>query len=75
VGASVEVYGTLEEREFVATRFSKGLLSEVGLKAEQMGMATNQEMAVVTDAWKEWTENDDGYLGMTSTEVLCHKGT
>lgn len=74
VSAIVEVYSTRPEREFIATRYYERLLySEVGRKAEELGIATREEMESVANAWKEWINDDDGYFGMPSTEVLCQK--
>lgn len=74
VSAAVEVYSSRPEREFIATRYSERLLySEVGRKAEELGIATREEMESVAKAWEEWIDNDEGYYGLPSTEILCRK--
>jgi hypothetical protein len=74
VSAVVEVYSSRSEREFIATRYYERILhSEVGRKAEELGIATREEIESVANAWKQWIDDDDGYFGMTSTEILCRK--
>jgi hypothetical protein len=76
VSAVVELYSTRPEREFIATRYYERLLfSEVGRKAEELGIATKEEMESVANAWKEWINDDDGYFAMPHTELLCHRKT
>lgn len=74
VSAVVEVYSSRLEREFIATRYYERILhSEVGRKAEELGIATREEIESVANAWKQWIGEDDGYFGMPSTEILCRK--
>ncbi len=74
VSAAMEVYSTRPEREFIATRYYERLLySDVGRKAEELGIATREEMEIVAKAWEEWINDDDGYFGMPCTQVLCRK--
>jgi hypothetical protein len=76
VGAAVEVHSSRPEREFIATRYYERILhSEVGRKAEVLGIATREEIENVANAWKQWIDDDDGYLGLPSTEILCRKNT
>jgi hypothetical protein len=76
VSAVVELYSARPEREFIATRYYERLLySEVGRKAEELGIATKEEMKRVANAWKEWIDDDDGYFAMPHTEVLCRRNT
>lgn len=74
VTASVEVYSTRARRELIATRFAERLLqSEVGRRAVELGITTREEIQEIADAWKIWISDEDGYLGMTSTELLYSK--
>jgi hypothetical protein len=74
VSAVVEVYSSRSEREFIATRYYERILhSEVGRKAEELGIATREEIESVANAWKQWIDEDNGYFGMPSTEILCRK--
>ncbi len=74
VSAVVEVYSSRSEREFIATGYHDRILfSDVGRKAEELGIATREEIENVAKAWKQWIDNDDGYMGMPSTEILCRK--
>ena len=74
VSAVVEVYSSRSEREFIATQYYERILhSEVGRKAEELGIATREEIENVANAWKQWIDEDNGYFGMHSTEILCRK--
>jgi hypothetical protein len=74
VSAVVEVYSSRPEREFIATRYYERILhAEVGRKAEELGIATREEIEDVANAWKQWIGDDDGYFGIASNEILCRK--
>ena len=74
VTATVEVYSSRERREFIASQLAGRLLqTEVGTKAVELGITTREEMESIADAWKIWIDDDDAYLGVTSTEILCFK--
>jgi hypothetical protein len=74
VTSAVGVYATRARRQFIANRFAGGLLqSDVGTKAIELGLTTKKEIDAIADAWKTWVEDDNGYLGMTDTEILAFK--
>ena len=74
VTASVGVYATHTRRQFIANRFAGGMLhSEVGQKAVDLGLTTTEEIDSIADAWKTWVHDEDGYLGLANTEILCWK--
>jgi hypothetical protein len=74
VSAAVEVYSSRSEREYIATQYYERLLhSDVGRKAEELGIATREEIERAANAWKQWINDDDAYYGMPSTQILCRK--
>lgn len=74
VSAVVEVFSSREEREFIGSRYAERILySDLGRKAIELGLARQEDLESMAEAWKRWIEDDDGYLGLNSTEILCQK--
>jgi hypothetical protein len=72
VSGSVEIYTTHDERQFIGTTWAERLdHSEMGRRVVEMGLATRADIESWRDAWLRWIEAEDGYYGITHTEILC----
>ncbi len=70
--ASVWCFSSDEDREWWGGMWQARVLeSAFAEDALVKGIATQAELQVVSDAWREWADNPDGWMSMPHGEVVC----
>jgi SAM-dependent methyltransferase len=68
-------YSTAEEREWWSGLWAdRTLASAYAERATEGGHATVEQLRAVSDAWREWGRQDDGWFCVLHGEILCRKG-
>lgn len=64
-------FATPDERSWWGRSWAgRATASAFAEQARTYGLATQQELQAIADAWLEWAEADDGWLGMLHGELL-----
>ncbi|MET8078578.1 class I SAM-dependent methyltransferase [Streptomyces sp. NPDC005303] len=67
-------YSTAEEREWWSGLWAdRTLASEYAERAIEGGHATVERLRAVSEAWREWGRQDDGWFCVLHGEILCRK--
>ncbi|MFE3038055.1 class I SAM-dependent methyltransferase [Streptomyces canus] len=67
-------YSTAEEREWWSGLWAdRTLASAYAERATESGHATVERLRAVSDAWREWGEQEDGWFCVLHGEILCRK--
>jgi SAM-dependent methyltransferase len=67
-------YSTAEEREWWSGLWAdRTLASAYAERATEGGHATAEQLRAVSDAWREWGTQDDGWFCVMHGEILCRK--
>lgn len=51
----------------------RSLYSSFATTALENGIASQEELQVVSNAWKEWGEHEDAWISIPSMEIVCFK--
>ncbi|KAF9363555.1 hypothetical protein BGX34_003846 [Mortierella sp. NVP85] len=65
-------FSTPEEREYWGVSVNT-MLSGFGSKAVEMNLISQEDLKEITNAWKDWIKNDDGWFSNYHGEMLCRK--
>lgn len=72
--ASAWSYATPEERDWWGGLWADRILtSSITQQAADGGHATREELAGISEAWKRWAADEDGWFGIVHGEVLVRK--
>ncbi len=72
--ASVWCFATPEDRAWWGGLWADRILqSAVADAARDAGLATADELAEMSAAWRRWAERPDGWFGVLHGEVLCRR--
>ncbi len=67
-------YSTAEEREWWSGLWAdRTLASAYAQRATESGHATVERLRAVSDAWREWGSQEDGWFCVLHGEILCRK--
>ncbi len=67
-------YQTIEEREWWADLWADRVLySEFARQGLEYGLATSEELSEISDAFRAWSDSDDGIFVVVHEEVLARK--
>jgi ubiquinone/menaquinone biosynthesis C-methylase UbiE len=69
--ASVWCYGTPEERGSWGGMWADRIHSSVGQMARERGLATEADLAAISQGWRDWAAHPDGWLMVPHGEVLA----
>lgn len=70
--ASTWCYATPEERRWWGGMWADRILeSALAKQLLREGLATAQELAGISDAWKRWSDAEDGWFLVPHGEILC----
>jgi len=70
--ASTWCYNTSEERAWWSGLWSERILaSSFATNAVEKGLASDEELRRMSEAWKTWGESEDGWFAVLSGEILC----
>jgi ubiquinone/menaquinone biosynthesis C-methylase UbiE len=70
--ASVWCFTSDDDREWWGSMWqARALESAFATEALSRGFATAEELRQISDAWREWADNPDGWLAMPHGEVIC----
>jgi SAM-dependent methyltransferase len=70
--ASVWCFSTDDEREWWGSMWqARSLESAFATEAVSNGFATRAELQLISDAWRAWADDPDGWLTMPHGEILC----
>lgn len=71
-GASVWAYATPEQRAFWAgTWAERAVASDFASHAVGMGLATEADLAEISQAWRVWQQEPSGFFLIPNTEILA----
>jgi len=71
-GASVWTYATPEQRAFWAgTWAQRAVASDFASHAVEMGLATQSDLAEISQAWRVWQQEPSGFFLIPNTEILA----
>lgn len=70
--ASTWCYATPDEREWWGGMWADRILqSALGVQLEREGLATRAQLQQISDAWRAWASDGDGWYVVPHGEVLC----
>ncbi|MCW4384675.1 methyltransferase domain-containing protein [Salinibacterium sp. SYSU T00001] len=72
--ASIWCFASDEERAWWGSSWhDRALKSEFAKHAVERGLATEEELQRIADAWSDWAAASDGWMGMPHGELLCRR--
>ncbi len=70
--ASVWCFATPEERSWWGDLWAERIVaSAVADQAVEIGVATRQELMAVSNAWRRWALDADGWYAIVNAEIIC----
>jgi ubiquinone/menaquinone biosynthesis C-methylase UbiE len=70
--ASVWCFATPQDRDWWGSLWADRMTtSAIGKQAVREGRATQEELAGMADAWREWAAADDGWFAVLHGELIC----
>jgi SAM-dependent methyltransferase len=70
--ASIWAFSTDEDRKWWGSMWEERVLeSAFAADALDKGFANRERLEVISRAWREWADSQNGWLGMPHGEVLC----
>jgi ubiquinone/menaquinone biosynthesis C-methylase UbiE len=70
--ASTWCYSAPEDRAWWAGMWSDRIVgSALARQAVSQGYATEAELAAISQGWRDWAADDDGWFGILHGEILC----
>ena len=68
------IYESVEEREWWADLWADRVLySEFARQGLEYGLTTSEELSEISDAFRAWSDSDDGIFVVVHEEVLARK--
>jgi ubiquinone/menaquinone biosynthesis C-methylase UbiE len=72
--SSTWTFATAEERQWWSGLWAdRTLASAYAERATEGGHATTEQLAAVSDAWRAWGRQEDGWFAVLHGEILCRK--
>lgn len=73
VSCDVLTYFGKEERGFWGQLYAKRMGTEIGKRAVEEGLATEEEVRSWAEKYKEWAKSETGIWAMMHMRLLCQK--
>ncbi|WP_139415451.1 class I SAM-dependent methyltransferase [Agromyces laixinhei] len=71
--SSTWCYATEKERAWWGGMWADRILdSAIARQITSTGLATAAELQEISEAWKEWADDEDGWFSILHGEIICH---